>query len=284
MTYETTTEPNAAQFADRLQRLRERIALACGASGRSPSAVLVVAVSKTHPPQLGRLAVAHGVADLGESRVQELLAKLDQVPGARWHLVGRLQRNKARDVVGRKILVHSLDRRPLADTLSRRAVQAGVIQRALVQVNVGDDPHKGGCDVDEAMDLVAYARNLPNLAVEGLMTVPPLSDAGGHPGVGRGGGGDDPGVGRGGGWVDPGVGRGGGRDEVYEAARPHFAQLRALRDRIRGRFPEVTHLSMGMTADLEAAVAEGATIVRVGTALFGARGDRPWRGREENAS
>jgi pyridoxal phosphate enzyme (YggS family) len=190
-----------------------------------------------------RAAVDAGLRDLGENRVEELLAKAERVEGASWHLVGQLQRKKARDVIGRHLLVHSVDRRSLVETLSRRAEAEGALQRILIQVNVGDDPAKAGCQVDHALDLVAYARDLPYLTVEGLMTIPPLTPDG-----------DDPNA----------------------AARPHFATLRALRDDARSRFPEVVHLSMGMSADLEAAVGEGATLVRLGSALFGARGDHPW--------
>jgi PLP dependent protein len=121
------------------------------------------------------------------------------------------------------------------------------VQRVLVQVNVGDDPAKGGCEVDDALDLVAYARDLPNLAVEGLMTVPPMPPR--RRGPTRG-----------------------GATPLRDPAR--------LRDAARSRFPEVVHLSMGMSADLEAAVAEGATMVRIGTALFGPRGAGPWRAVE----
>lgn len=234
--------------AARIAEVRERIAAAAEAAGRRPSDVLLIGVTKTHPPEVARAAVAAGLVDLGENRVQELLAKEPLVPGARWHLIGRLQRNKAKHVVGRQVLVHSVDRAALAQALSRRAAEAGVVQRVLVQVNVGDDPDKGGCELDETEGLVAYARDLPNLAVEGLMTMPPLPPPG----------------------VDPGT-----------AARPLFALLREERDRLRSNFPEVVHLSMGMSADLEAAVAEGATMVRVGTALFGARGTQPWRPEEE---
>jgi PLP dependent protein len=237
------TTSTYGSLAERLAAVRRRIADAAEAAGRSEHDVLLIGVTKTHPPELAREAVAAGLVDLGENRVQELLAKEAEVEGARWHLIGRLQRNKAKDVVGRHVLVHSLDRPKLAVELSRRAEAAEAVQRVLVQVNVGDDPAKGGCEVDEAVDLVAYARDLPHLAVEGLMTMPPLPPPG----------------------VDP-----------NDAARPLFATLRELRDAARERFPEVTHLSMGMSADLEAAVAEGATMVRVGTALFGPRGERPW--------
>lgn len=229
--------------AGALAAVRSRVGAACLAAGREPASVGIVAVTKTHPPELAQAAVDAGCRELGENRVEELVAKTPLVDGASWHLVGQLQRRKVREVVGRHVLIHSVDRRSLADALSRRASEAGALQRVLVQVNVGDDPAKAGCQVDHALDLVAYARDLPYLTVEGLMTVPPLTAPG-----------DDPG----------------------EAARPHFAELRRLRDEARARFPEVVHLSMGMSADLDAAVAEGATLVRVGSALFGARGDGPW--------
>jgi len=230
--------------AERITLVRRRLESAAEAAGRRTADVRLLAVSKTHPPQRVAEAVAAGVVDLAENRVQELTAKLPLIEDARWHLVGALQRNKVRDVVGRQVLVHSVDRRSLADALSSRAQRGGSVQRVLVQVNVGDDPAKGGCHVDELDELVAYARDLPNLAIEGLMTIPPMPPAGSDP---------------------------------ADSARPHFAALRDARDRLRSRYPEVVHLSMGMSADLEAAVAEGATMVRVGTAIFGPRGDAPWR-------
>lgn len=230
--------------AERLAAVRERIARASARSGRTPGAVVLIAVGKTHPPEALAELVAVGVTELGENRVQELLAKQPRVAGAHWHFIGRLQRKKARQLVGRQILIHSVDRTALADELSRRAAAEGHVQRILVQVNVGDDPAKGGCPPEGALDLVAYARGLPALSVEGLMTIPPLPP-------------DD---------VD-----------AAEAARPHFARLRELRDAARERWPEVVHLSMGMSADLEAAVEEGATMVRVGTALFGPRLAGPWQ-------
>lgn len=237
-----------ATIASRVAAARQRIVDAAHAAGRHPSDVQLIAVTKTHPPALAAAAVAAGIADLGENRVQELDAKYRRVAGVRWHLVGPLQRNKVRHVVGRQVLVHSLDRRSLAEALSVRAQREGSLQRVLVQVNVGDDPAKSGCSLDEAEDLVAYARDLPNLAVEGLMTVPPMPPPGADPAA---------------------------------AARPHFRMLRETRDRLRSRYPEVLHLSMGMSADLESAVAEGATMVRLGTAIFGQRGPAPWRKDEQ---
>ena len=243
----TPPEDDAAR---RLQDVRRRISEACERGGRPPSSVVLIGVGKTHPPEAVQRLVDLGVRDVAENRVSELVAKQPRVQGASWHFVGRVQRRKAGDLVGRHVLVHSVDRRSLADTLARRAADADVLQRVLVQVNVGEDPAKGGADPDEALDLVAYARGRPNLSVEGLMTIPPMpaEDA------------------------DP-----------SEAARGYFAALRQLRDRARARWPEVVHLSMGMTADLEAAVEEGATMVRVGTALFGPRQDGPWRPAGGNA-
>jgi pyridoxal phosphate enzyme (YggS family) len=237
----------AQPIADRVAAVRARIERAAVAAGRQPADIRLLGISKTHPPARARAAVAAGVSELGENRVQELVAKLPHVEGAHWHLVGPLQRNKVKHVVGLAVLVHTLDRRSLADALSRRTAESGGVQRVLVQVNVADDPDKHGCRLDQALDLVAYARALPHLAVEGLMTIPPLPAAG-----------EDP----------------------AEAARPHFVALRQLRDEARSRFPEVVHLSMGMSADLEAAVAEGATMIRIGTALFGPREPGPWRPEE----
>lgn len=242
-----------AELRERLGAVRGRVSAACRRAGREPSSVSIVAVTKTHPPEVATAAIRAGLNHLGESRVQEMLAKMSALettadPAPSWHLVGRLQSNKARDVVGRAVLVHSVDRRSLAEELSRRAGRAGVVQRVLIQVNVGDDPAKAGCRPDAALELIAAVRELDHLSVEGLMTIPPLPA-------------DDA--------------------DQAEAARPHFATLRRLRDEARGRWPEVTHLSMGMSADFEVAVEEGATVIRLGTVLFGPRQDRPYRPRRD---
>ena len=239
---------SAEQLAGNLAAVRHRVDQAARSAGRRPVDVRIIGVTKTHPPELARAAVAAGLPDLAENRVQEWRAKAPLVPGVRWHLVGQLQRNKVRDVVGEHVLVHSVDRGSLIDELSKRAVRLGVLQRVLVQVNVGDDPAKGGCAVNEAIDLVAYARGRAHLAVEGLMTMPPMPPPGHDP---------------------------------VSAAREHFATLRELRDQAQSRFPEVVHLSMGMSDDLEAAVEQGATMVRIGTALFGPRGQGPWSPSQE---
>lgn len=225
--------------AERVEEVRRRIAAAADAAGRDPAEVTLVAVSKTHPPAACREALAAGVGDLGENRVAEYVAKRAVVDGARWHFVGRLQSRKATDLVAADVLLHSVDRRSLVDRIQRLAADRGVVQRILVQVNVGDDPRKGGCDLRETDELVAYASAQSHVAVEGLMTIPPLPSSGEDP--------DD-------------------------AARPLFASLRATADRLG-----LPTTSMGMSADLEAAVATGATHVRIGTDVFGPRGNRPWQ-------
>lgn len=232
----------------RARVVRDRISRAAHASGRDPAQIRLVAVTKTRSVDVVRAAVVAGLTDLGENRVQELQEKRSAVPAATWHLVGRLQRNKVRHVVDEQILIHSLDRVDLADEIQVRAARAGLVQSVLVQVNVGDDPAKGGCSVHRTGELVAYAQRLPNLLVSGLMTVPPLTPPGNDP---------------------------------PRNAAVHFARLRALRDEIRGTVPTVTELSMGMSADLEAAVTEGATMVRIGTDLFGTRGEPEYRGTKE---
>jgi hypothetical protein len=224
--------------ADRVARVRARIAAAAAAVGRGPDEVTLVAVSKTHPPQMLRAALAAGVTDLGENRVEELVGKQELVEGARWHFIGRLQRRAAGDLVGRDVLIHSVTRRKLVDRLERLAADRDVVQRVLVQVNVADDPDKAGCSLAQVDDLVAYAAAQPHLAVEGLMTMPPMPPPDADP---------------------------------NEAARPMFETLRATADRLG-----LPTTSMGMSADLEAAVQAGASIVRVGTAVFGDRGQGPW--------
>lgn len=228
--------------AANVRDVRRRVDEAAAAAGRDGTDVLLVAVAKTHPPASVRAAVAAGVTDVGENRTEELVAKraalaADDV-AVRWHMVGRLRTRAAADVVDAHVLVHGVDRVRLVDRFERLAAREGIVQPVLVQVNVGDDPDKGGCSLHEVDELVTYARAQPHLDVEGLMTVPPLPPTGTTPAA---------------------------------AARPHFATLREVGERHGLR-----HLSMGMSSDLEAAVGEGATIVRVGTDVFGPRRAGPW--------
>jgi len=209
--------------AANLDEIRERIAAAANAAGRAPDAVMFVVVTKTVPEPAIRDAIAAGACDLGENRAQELVAKADSLRDSdvRWHFVGRLQRNKVRMLGPHVAWWHSIDRPELAEPLARHAAGA----RVLVEVNLSDEPQKGGCAPGAAPALVEHLR-ASGLVVEGLMTVPAA--------VG-----------------DP---------------RPTFAALRTLGERLA-----VAQLSMGMTGDFEAAIAEGATIVRIGSAVFGPR-------------
>ena len=232
-------QPSSADLAGRLAGVTRRIAAAAARAGRAPSSVTLVAVSKGFDAATVAAACEAGQVDFGENKAQELQAKAPIVPGVRWHFIGRLQRNKVRDVVGTASLIHSVDRIELAEELAARAARTARMQRVLVQVNAGDDPAKAGCSVAAAPQLVAQVRELPELACEGLMTIPAA--------------GQDP--------------------------RPAFARLRKLRDDLRNDFPEVQHLSMGMTHDFEVAVEEGATIVRIGEAIFGPRPDPTQRAR-----
>ncbi|RMF81645.1 MAG: YggS family pyridoxal phosphate-dependent enzyme [Nitrospirae bacterium] len=223
------------EAAARVAQVRARIAAACARAGRDPAEVVLVGVSKRQPVARIQAVVEAGVAILGESRVQEAEAKAPRLSGVReLHLVGRLQRNKARRAVALFHLIHSVDREPLLEAIARAAGAAGRRQRILLQVNVGREPQKGGCEPEAAGRLLAAAEALPEVAVEGLMAVPPY-----HP--------------------DP------------EAARPHFRAMGRLAAELEQRLGRPLRLSLGMSRDLEVAVEEGAHWVRVGTALFGPR-------------
>ncbi len=231
MTMSPLPEPNA--LAGRLTAVQERVAAAAARAGRPASAVTLVAVSKGFDVPAVAAVRDAGQVDFGENRVQDLKAKARAVSGVRWHFIGRLQRNKVKDVVGLASLIHSVDRLELAEDLAARATRTQRVQRILVQVNVDGDPAKAGCLLADAPAFVAQVRALPGIACEGVMTIPAIDSD----------------------------------------ARAAFARLRELRNHLRNDFPEVQHLSMGMSNDFEVAVEEGATIVRVGQAVFGPRSD-----------
>jgi PLP dependent protein len=214
-----------------------RIAAACARAGRDREDVTLVAVSKTVPPDALRDAVAAGLDLLGENRVQEAVAKVPEVPGARWHLVGPLQSNKAHPALEVFDAIESVDSVKLARRLDRLVPETRPGRRypILVEVNVDRDPAKAGFTPDAVHAAMAELTALPHLEVRGLMTVGRLT-------------------------TDPGE------------ARRTFAGLRELAERCRSRWPELgPELSMGMSDDFEVAIEEGATIVRVGRALFGER-------------
>jgi hypothetical protein len=219
---------------ERLAHVREVIAARQAAAGWSHP-VRIVAVTKTHGPEAVRAALAAGIADVGENRVQEALPKQDAVadPGVIWHLVGTLQRNKARHAVGRFAVIHSVDRADLALELDRRAPE-GARQRVLVQVNCSAEPQKGGVEPAEVLALLDAIAECRRLLVEGLMTMAAFTE-----------------------------------DEAEQ--RRAFARLRQVRDAAERAGHRLPELSMGMSGDYGAAVAEGATMVRLGTVLFGER-------------
>lgn len=221
-------------LSGRLARVRETIAVRQQLAGlRHP--VCVVAVTKTHGPETVREAFAAGLADVGENRVQEARTKQDALAGlpVRWHLIGSLQRNKARHAVGRFVLIHSVDRPDLADALAQRVTE-GSRQAVLVEVNTSGEAQKAGVAPAGVMPLLEHLAGLPALEVRGLMTMAPFTD-----------------------------------DESVQ--RRCFAELRTLRDRAEAAGHPLPELSMGMSADYPAAVQEGATMVRLGTVLFGGR-------------
>ena len=221
----------------RLQEVRARIAVACARARRAPGSVRLVAVSKTVPAAIVAEAMAAGQSLFGENRVQEALTKIDATgPGAAWHLIGHLQKNKARLAAGVFELIHGVDDRELAAELDRRAASRSTTQPVLVQANLAGEPTKQGAGEEGLMPLLELVAGLRHLDLRGLMIIPPPV-------------------------VDP------------ELSRPWFRRLRELRDRAALRLARpLPELSMGMTDDFEVAIEEGATLVRVGRAIFGERG------------
>jgi pyridoxal phosphate enzyme (YggS family) len=230
-------ERTVSAIAERIAQVRERIERAARDAGRDPGGITLVAVSKKHPADAIRAAYAAGQRDFGENYAQELSAKraeLADLPDIRWHFIGALQSNKARFVVPGTVLVHSVDRMSVAEALAHRATLAKVMAEVLVEVNVGGEETKAGVTVDAVPELLRQMEALPRLAVRGLMCIPPPVDE--------------------------------ARD-----ARPFFQRLQHLEESLRPAHPKLVLLSMGMTSDFEVAIAEGATHVRVGTAIFGPR-------------
>ncbi|MDW8323690.1 MAG: YggS family pyridoxal phosphate-dependent enzyme [Burkholderiales bacterium] len=223
-------------IAAALQAVRERIAKACAAAGREPGEVMLLAVSKTFPAQAVRAAWLAGQRAFAESYVQEALVKQTELSelAIEWHYIGPLQRNKTRPVAERFAWVHSVDRLELAERLSRQRPPGLPPLQVCVQVNVAAEPSKRGVHPDEALALAWQISRLPALRLRGFMTIPPVS-------------------------------------QETEVQRAHFRVLAQLLAQARAQGLELDTLSMGMSQDLEAAIAEGATIVRVGTAIFGTR-------------
>lgn len=222
---------------ENLATVRARIAAAASRSGRDPASITLIGVSKTKPVERVREGIEAGLTHLGENRVQEAAPKIESLasldPQPTWHLIGHLQSNKARRAATVFSWVQSVDREELARRLDRAAGELQKTLAILIQVDLGGEATKHGAARREVENLVQVAESLPHLRVRGLMTIPPLGS--------------------------------------HEETRPFFRELRQMRDDLESKGHDLPELSMGMTNDFEVAVEEGATMVRVGTALFGAR-------------
>lgn len=225
-------------LAGRLAAVRGRIVTAAEAAGRNPNDVTLISVSKTHPAEVVDEIVTAGARDLGENRVQEAQAKKPGVRAARWHLIGPLQRNKARAALEVFDVIHTVDRPEIGDRLQflLEGHWPQRVMEVLLEINIGSEPQKAGVIPADARELLEAVCRHDRLAVKGIMAIPPFA-------------------------ADP------------EVSRPYYRGLRELRDRLQDETGHaLPELSMGMSHDFEVAVAEGATLVRVGTAIFGPRG------------
>jgi pyridoxal phosphate enzyme (YggS family) len=223
-------------ISENLERVRERVAQAAAKAGRAADDIELVAITKTHPAEKVREAIEAGQTLFGESRVQEARAKIPELPSnLRWHFVGHLQKNKIRHALPLFEMIHSVDSLGLAQEVNRIAEEEGMHPRILLEVNVAGEGSKFGFAPDKLREQMEEVLALPRLSILGLMTIPPLA-------------------------------------EEVKVSRKYFVQLRELRDRLQTEFRvDLAHLSMGMTQDYPIAVEEGATLVRVGTAIFGER-------------
>src|SRR5437016_9840695 len=219
--------------ADNLARVREQLAEAAAKNGRDPGEIELVAITKTHPAEKVREAIEAGQTLFGESRVQEARVKIPELSSAmRWHFVGHLQKNKIRHALPLFEMIHSVDSLALAQDMNRVANEEGLHPRVLLEVNMAGEGSKFGFSSQKLRDEMEELLALPRLSILGLMTIPPLA-------------------------------------EEAEESRKYFVQLRELRDRLQTEFRvDLAQLSMGMTQDFPVAIEEGATLVRVGTAIF----------------
>src|SRR5436853_3259706 len=225
--------------AEKLERVREQIAQAAAKVGRDVAGIELVAITKTHPAEKVREAIEAGQTLFGESRVQEARVKIPELSSAiRWHFVGHLQKNKIRHALPLFELIHSVDSLALAQDINRIAEEDGLHPRVLLEVNVAGEGSKFGFAPEKLKAEMESLLALPRLSILGLMCIPPIA-------------------------------------EEAEASRKYFVQLRELRERLQTEFHvDLAQLSMGMTQDFAVAVEEGATLVRVGTAIFGERSKR----------
>jgi PLP dependent protein len=234
-------------FADNLNSIQQRIRAACDRAGRAPESVTLLAVSKTHPPETIREAAACGQLLFGENKIQEAKAKIPLCPGkCRWHFIGHLQSNKVRDAVELFQMIQGVDSLALAREISKRCGQAARTMPLLLEVNVAGEASKFGYQPEALLAELSELNALPKIEVHGLMAIPPYT-------------------------TDP------------EKARPYFRRLRELKERAEAVLgAPLPQLSMGMSGDFEVAIEEGATMVRVGTALFGERRKASVQARKES--
>jgi pyridoxal phosphate enzyme (YggS family) len=223
-------------LAENFETIQQRIRATCERAGRVPDSVTLLAVTKSQPPEVVRAAADCGQILFGENKVQEAKAKIPLCPGKlRWHFIGHLQSNKCRDAVEWFELIQSVDSLSLAQEINRRAEQAGKTMPVLLEANVAGEASKFGYQPEKLLTELEVLNQLPRLEIHGLMTVPPYV-------------------------TDP------------EKARPHFRRLCELKIQCEQKLGvRLPHLSMGMSGDFEVAIEEGATLVRIGTALFGPR-------------
>lgn len=224
--------------ARQYDEIKKRVEAACQRAGRNPEEVTLIAVSKTKPVEMLREAYEAGARDFGENKVQEILAKKPKLPeDIRWHMIGHLQTNKVRQIVGKTCLIHSVDSVRLAEEIHKESVKKGLVTQILLEVNVAEEESKFGFRVEEVEDALKQIQELSGVCVRGLMTIAPFVD-------------------------NP------------EDNRPVFRKLNKLYVDMKTKNIDndiMNILSMGMTGDFEVAVEEGATMVRVGTGIFGAR-------------
>ena len=224
--------------ARQYDEIKKRVEAACQRAGRNPEEVTLIAVSKTKPVEMLREAYEAGARDFGENKVQEILAKEPKLPeDIRWHMIGHLQTNKVRQIVGKTCLIHSVDSVRLAEEIHKESVKKGLVTQILLEVNVAEEESKFGFHVEKVEDALKQIQELSGVCVRGLMTIAPFVD-------------------------NP------------EDNRPVFQKLNKLYVDMKTKNIDndtMNILSMGMTGDFEVAVEEGATMVRVGTGIFGAR-------------
>ncbi|MBE0644648.1 MAG: YggS family pyridoxal phosphate-dependent enzyme [Bacteroidetes bacterium] len=223
-------------LAERIRHIEQRILGACERSGRRREDVTLVAVTKTQPAERINHVLAEGLLDIGENRVQEYLAKCEQLQPHRFHMIGHLQRNKVKFIIESTVLIHSVDSPALADEIGRQCVRLGRTCDVLIEVNSSGEDSKFGVAPDDVPALAEHIISIPAVRLRGLMTVAAFMD-------------------------DP------------ERIRPAFGMMRGLRDTLVAAHPDqhIRELSMGMTNDFEIAIEEGATLIRIGSAIFGPR-------------